>query len=169
MGTTSRRRRPPRNRRYRNDREIEEANKRAFKQAAWEQRACAVTDDARDYDEQNRLNWEAHHVVEKRWLKANYLPLWDPRNSLRLRPDVHSGHTSGLRRVPLTCLTDENIEYAFEVMGAAAFDYLTRLYDGTDPRVERAFEVAEAERQKQIAEANAQGKAWTPRKARRAS
>lgn len=162
MGTTSR---SPR--RYRTDKEIEESNLRAFLQAAWEQRACAVSEDGRDFVD-GQKNWEAHHVVEKRWLRANYLPLYDRRNALRLRPDVHHLHTVGAKRVPLRVLTDENIEYAFEVMGASAYDYLTRLYDGDDPRVERAFEIAEAERLKQMEEANAQGKAWTPRMARKA-
>ena len=135
----------PKRRHYRNEREIEEANQRAFLQAAWEQRACAVSGGS-DAGKDGRKNWEAHHVVEKRWLKANFKFLWDPRNALRLAPRVHSRHTSRMKPVPLSCLTDENIEYAFEVMGSSAYDYLTRLYDGEDERVERAGREAEEER-----------------------
>lgn len=119
-----------------------------FKRAAWRQRACAVSGDARDFDPKTGKNWEAHHVVEARELKArglNHL-LWDERNALRLRPDVHRRHTNRMEPVPLRCLTQDNIDFAFEVMGASAKDYLERLYTGTDARVQRAFEVYEAER-----------------------
>lgn len=136
--------RPNKKRRYRTEKEIEEANMRAFKQAAWEQRACAVTGDTADVMEDGSKGWEAHHVVEKRWLKANFKPLWDWRNALRLRPDVHGQHTTRMKPVPLRCLTDENIQFAFEVMGYMAYDYLTRLYTGDDPRVEAAFEEVKA-------------------------
>ncbi len=87
--------------------------------------------------------FDPHHVVEQQWLKREGLPLDDRRNALRLNPDVHANHTTGAAKVPLRCLTDENVEYVFEVMGVRAMDYLERKYDGTDPRVERAARLAD--------------------------
>lgn len=133
-------------RHYRNETEIEQANKRAFLQAAWEQRACAVSGDAVDMAPDGSKGWEAHHVVEKRWLKANFKFLWDTRNALRLSPSVHGQHTNRMAVIPLSCLTDENIKYTFEVMGYSAHDYLTRTYDGQDERVEQAGHEVEEER-----------------------
>jgi hypothetical protein len=45
--------------------------------------------------------------------------------------------------VKLENLTDDNLEYAAEVLGAAAPGYLRRHYAGDDPRV-RAMEEAAA-------------------------
>jgi hypothetical protein len=119
----------------------------AFLRAAWRQRGCAVSGDARDFAN-GAKNWEAHHVVEARELKKRNLHhlLWDERNALRLRPDIHRRHTNRMEPVPMTALKDDNIAFAFEVMGASAKEYLERLYTGTDERVQRAFEVCEAER-----------------------
>ncbi len=106
-----------------------------FVEAARRQRVCAVTGKGGAFD--------PHHVVEQQWLKREGLPLDDRRNALRLNPDVHANHTTGAAKVPLRCLTDENVEYVFEVMGVRAMDYLERKYDGTDPRVERAARLAD--------------------------
>ncbi len=140
----------------------EKRDRVAFQRAAWEQRSCAVTDDARDFDENGRKNWEAHHVVEARWLRARGHFLWDPRNSLRLRPDVHAAHTSRMKPIPMSCLTDENIEYAFELMGVVAIDYLERLYAGTDPRFQRASEVAEEEWEAEVEDQQQQAQLQQP-------
>jgi hypothetical protein len=112
-----------------------------FVMAAREQRVCAVTGKSGPFD--------PHHVVEQQWLKREGLPVDDRRNALRLSPDVHANHTTGVKQVPQRCLTDENIEYVFEVMGVRAKDYLDRKYDGTDPRVERASEIVDAEWEKE--------------------
>lgn len=114
---------------------------REFVEAAREQRVCAVTGKSGPFD--------PHHVVEKSWLKREGLPLDDRRNALRLSPDVHANHTTGMEQVPQRCLTDANIEYAFEVMGVRATDYLARKYSGSDPRVERASAVAEEQWQRE--------------------
>lgn len=126
----------------------ERAAREAFLRAAWRQRACAVSRDGRDWDPKVGKNWEAHHVVEAAELKRRGLHhlLWDERNALRLRPDVHRRHTNRMEPVPLRCLKQDNIDFAFEIMGAGAKDYLDQKYTGTDARVQRAFEVTEAER-----------------------
>jgi hypothetical protein len=126
----------------------ERAAKEAFQLAAWGQRACAVSRDGRDWDPAIGKNWEAHHVIEKRELKARGLAhlLWDERNALRVRPDIHRRHTNRMEPIPLRCLKQDNIDFAFEVMGASAKEHLERLYPGADARVQRAFEVYEARR-----------------------
>lgn len=77
-----------------------------------------------------------HHVVYQQELvrlgRAGLL--WDKRNALRVCPGCHSGHHS-LTQLPLTCLTDANYEFAFEVLGGRAFDYLRSHYDGDDRRL----------------------------------
>lgn len=108
-------------------------NQKAFLQAAKDQRVCAVC--GRD-DE-----WEAHHVVEKRWLEDNHKPPYVASNALRLcgrfsKNNCHGKHTARSRKLRLKELTDQNIEYAFALMGAAAYYYLHRHYDGKDPRVD---------------------------------
>lgn len=87
--------------------------------------------------------WDAHHVVEKQELSRRKLPLWDRRNALRLCNgpfSCHGQHTGAGSRVQLRKLRNENYEYAFEVLGAYAYDYLRRRYRGEDPRLERWLE-----------------------------
>lgn len=107
-----------------------------FWQAALLQGSCAVTG--------SRGPWEAHHVVESQTVAREGGDRYDPRNALRLSYQAHHGHTSAMRRVRLQELRDENIEYAFEVMGRAAYVHLTRMYDGHDHRVELAIAELEA-------------------------
>lgn len=121
--------------------EEEQIAHQEFVEAAREQRVCAVTRKGGAFD--------PHHVVEQQWLKREGLPVDDRRNALRLNPDVHANHTTGAAKVPQRCLTDANIEYVFEVMGVRAKDYLDRKYDGTDPRVERAAQLAEEQWEKE--------------------
>lgn len=85
--------------------------------------------------------WDAHHVVEKKYLKKHGLPLFDPRNALRLCESCHSRHTTASQRIPMESLRDENIDYAFEILGAYAYDYLHRYYDGTDGRVQASLDI----------------------------
>lgn len=110
----------------------------------------APVDNARSFHEEARYqgmcancgkiggDWEAHHVVEKQELKNQHAPLNDTRNALRLcigPASCHGGqHT--IKRVMLTALTDDNYEFAFEVLGTFAYDYLRRRYSGDDPRLD---------------------------------
>lgn len=147
--------------------EAETERRRAFAQAAWAQRQCAVTLDPRDYLDRGPVgkNWEAHHVVDKSWLaRHGFGPsiIWDPRNALRLRPDVHRKHTNRTEPVPIQCLLDCNIEFAFEVMGPVAAEWLEKRYHGgPDPRIERAFKLAEETMEREIA-ALPPGELWVP-------
>lgn len=118
---------------------------RNFKMAAQWQRFCQAQDCTKP-----SAAWEAHHVVyEQHVLGAPAYKVltaavdrlrlqFDPRNAMRLCRTCHKGgqHT-GKKRVELKRLSDENIEFAVELFGAPkAYNYLTRHYAGTDPRVE---------------------------------
>lgn len=122
--------------------DIEIANQQNFKEAARYQRVCAVCGTGK--------SWDAHHVVAKSKLKRDGHFIWDTRNALRLCDEYapkncHGKHTGGEKKVPLSALTDDNISYAFEVLGPHAVDYLRRGYAGEDPRLGRALAEAEAE------------------------
>lgn len=88
--------------------------------------------------------FHAHHAVDKQTLKGWGVPRveWDDtRNAMRLCEglDTNRCHFQFENRrieIPLTALSDDNIEYAFEKGGARAYDHLKREYSGDDPRVE---------------------------------
>lgn len=118
--------------------------RRRFQAAAKSQRVCARCGKADSFD--------PHHVVEQKWLKANgfsVIEQYDPDNSLRVcdrftENNCHGKHTARVKykhRLHLQNLRQENLEFAFRVMGAAAGDYLRRRYRGDDPRLE-ALEAA---------------------------
>lgn len=79
-------------------------------------------------------NMQAHHVVSKQELKKRGRTplLWDRRNALPLCADCHERHENASRRVSLSALTPENVEFAREVLGDYADYYLERYY-ATEP------------------------------------
>lgn len=105
-----------------------------FWAAARDQESCAVTRGAAAFGP-----WDAHHCVEKAEIKKRHGDIYDPRNAIRLTDRAHERHTHAVRRVRLQELRDENIAFAFELMGRAAYVYLLRMYAGSDPRVELAI------------------------------
>lgn len=86
---------------------------------------------------------DPHHVVYQQHLRGEH-PLWDPRDGVPLCRPCHEAHHNGSRRVPCSRLPDEALEFAFEVLGAYASDYLTRRYAdvGKDGRVAVLLEAA---------------------------
>jgi hypothetical protein len=84
-----------------------------------------------------------HHVVRAQDVEKWHGDTKDRRNALRVCWDCHEKHHLSGRPVKLktSILRDENIEFAFELMGAAAADYLRGKYDDSagDPRIEREF------------------------------
>lgn len=78
-----------------------------------------------------------HHVIYQQELTriGREDLLWDKRNALRVCLQCHHNH-HGIHSLPLTALTDANYEFAFEVLGERAVDYLRAKYDGDDPRLE---------------------------------
>jgi hypothetical protein len=121
------------------------ANPQSFRLEARSQIVCAVCGKSQPF--------HAHHVVDQQTLKnrcgLSGNALYDTRNALRLcqalgDPDCrcHFQHEHSRRKVKTVELTDDNIEYAFEKLGAYAADYLRRDYDDEerDPRiVERSW------------------------------
>jgi hypothetical protein len=94
-------------------------------------------------------SFHAHHAVDRCTLRiygVTGVAEFDTRNALRLCDDLMDGIEGRChlqfenRRIAISTsmLKDCNIEYAFEIMGAAAYDYLHREYANADldPRVE---------------------------------
>lgn len=71
----------------------------------------------------------AHHVVYQQHLKAE--DRWRQENALSVCTSCHEAHHNGSRRIPLEVLSDDNLNFASEVLGLAAGDYLRRRYSGT--------------------------------------
>ena len=84
--------------------------------------------------------FEVHHVIAKERCKKEHIPQHSPDNALRLcakSPDsCHERHTTAQERVPLSKLRDENIAFAVHLGRGPAYNYLTRYYAGSDPRVD---------------------------------
>lgn len=117
-------------------------NPKSFHDEARYQRACANCGATGPF--------HAHHVVDKQTLR-NILRcekrdnrLYDTRNALRLcdgldgnRCHMNMEWGNGTLRVHTDKLTDDNIAYAFEVLGDWAADYLRQQYVDVpeDPRI----------------------------------
>jgi hypothetical protein len=72
------------------------------------------------------LRMKSHHVIYRQHLPVEYE--WDPRNAMPVERDHHERHHNASRRIPLTALSEENLEFASEVLGEAAEYYLARRY-----------------------------------------
>lgn len=68
----------------------------------------------------------AHHVVYRQHLSAELE--WDTRNAMPVCDDCHEKHHNASSRIPLSALSQENLEFANEVLGEAAGYYLERRY-----------------------------------------
>lgn len=91
--------------------------------------------------------YHAHHVVDKQTLKGLGLrgnQLYDTRNAMRLcdsldgeRCHMNFEWGNGRLKIATVKLSGENLDYAFEKLGAYAYDYLRREYDDSvpDPRL----------------------------------
>lgn len=77
-----------------------------------------------------------HHVVYEQEIRRRKGDIADGRNALCLCQSCHAAHHHRNRPVLLRALRDENYEFAFELMGPAAYEYLRRRYGGSDPRLE---------------------------------
>lgn len=108
------------------------ANSHSFWLAAQFQAVCFICGKPGDF--------HAHHVVDKQLLRREYGrtgdALYDTRNAMRLHRHCHFQFENSRIEIPLKKLKDEMIEYAVEVMGLRAYDYLKRYYSGDDERVE---------------------------------
>lgn len=109
-----------------------------FRQEARYQKVCAICGKPGG-------GVHGHHVIDRQELRRRNLPEWDHRNALRVHPFCpskplagHYAHENARdhSRIPLSRLTDKNVEFAAEALGDYAYDHLTRYYSGTDERVE---------------------------------
>lgn len=103
-----------------------------FLAAARDQGKCQVTG-------ATGWGWHPHHVIYEQHLIRAGLPVYDPRNVLRVSENAHANHHHRVRCIRTLELRRENIDYAVEKLGAGrALDYLRRYYDDTtdpDPRL----------------------------------
>jgi integrase len=76
-----------------------------------------------------------HHAVYRQHVTRHGGDLRDPRNLVPVAFTCHGGHHSGAARLRLSRLPDAVFDFAAELMGAAAYDYLRRRYAGEDPRL----------------------------------
>lgn len=86
-----------------------------------------------------------HHIIYRQTVAREGGDLWDPRNALTLCASCHARHHRASAKIPLRVLPDSVFEFAGEVMGrGAAFEYLTRRYEGSDRRLAELLEESDA-------------------------
>lgn len=114
-------------------------NPASFRNEARYQRICAVC--------LKPGRFVAHHAVYEQHLRVKCglrgNALYDTRNALATHAGCHVGkHHTAMRKIKTAQLTDDNIEYGFEKLGAYAYDYFRRYYDDTleDPRLKLKLE-----------------------------
>lgn len=121
-------------------------NPASFHQEALYQGLCQVTDCEKPGGE-----WHAHHVLYEQICFKLGLAIHDTRNSLRvctggfLMGGCHGAHHNRKRLIRVQELTDGNILFIVEGLGARAADWLGRYYDATveDPRLVEAMHMRE--------------------------
>lgn len=91
------------------------------------------------YEQELRRRWDSDPAVRERWPRYQLLK-GDPRNLVDICFNHHTGreghHSGGEKAILLERLPDEAIEFAFDLLGGYAYDYLKRRYRGDDPRLE---------------------------------
>lgn len=96
------------------------------------------------YKQHLKQRWKSGLVDRERWPSMTAL-VRDPRNLVDICKHHHERHhDQGRDRLYATMLPDEAIEFAFELLGAFAYDYLGRRYQGPDPRLERLLRATAA-------------------------
>ena len=71
---------------------------------------------------------QLHHVVYAQHVRRHGGDLNDGRNLLPLCYDCHRRHHNRIAVIPVTSLPDVAVEFAHELLGEAAPDYLGRYY-----------------------------------------
>lgn len=75
-------------------------------------------------------NLKQHHVVYEQHVRKYGGDIYDPRNGLTLCMTCHNKHHHDADgRLSTGDLRPENIEFAFELLGAYTADYFVRYYD----------------------------------------
>lgn len=88
-----------------------------------------------------------HHVVYEQTVRREGGDACDSRNALRLCVDCHALHHARAhgKVVPVSRLRAVNIDFAFELLGSGAYDYLRRKYDHDDGRLDLALQQRETD------------------------
>lgn len=94
----------------------------AFREAARAQRCCQNPDCPK-----RNAPWDPHHVVYEQELRRRGLPIYDPRNVMRLCRRCHQSHHR-TRPIALAVLNAMHFAYAREALGDFHTDYLNRRY-----------------------------------------
>lgn len=82
-----------------------------------------------------------HHVVYDQHVRKRGGDPWDPRDSFTACHNCHSRHHSGADyRMHVADLTDANLAFAVELLGAYAVDYFIRYYAGERSEIEDLLE-----------------------------
>lgn len=85
---------------------------------------------------------QEHHVIYRQELRRRRGDMKDRRNLIPLCLRCHERHHSRIAPISLSNLPDEVFDFAYELMGPAAYDYLGRHYAGEDPRLDALIEAA---------------------------
>lgn len=94
------------------------------------------------YEQELRRRWKSGQVDMARWPTKKRL-LEDCRNLIDMCQPHHFAHHDGATgRILTTMLPDEALEFAFELLGPYAYDYIKRHYEGADPRLESLLAAA---------------------------
>jgi hypothetical protein len=97
------------------------------------------------YEQELRRVYRARRVPPMRGgleVDADWVALCDdPRNLVLVAFDCHSAHHGRSRPYPLAMLPDSVFEFAAEVLGLRAHDYLRRRYGGSDSRLDALLDV----------------------------
>jgi hypothetical protein len=78
-----------------------------------------------------------HHVVLEQHVDRMGGDIGDPDNALGLCFDDHLTHHKQIKKLPISCLHDRNLDFAYKLMGLSASDYFRRHYAGDDPRLDK--------------------------------
>lgn len=93
------------------------------------------------YEQHLRREWDGNADVRKLWPRYAMLKN-DPRNLMDLCVGCHLGRF-GHHRLSVKELSEDALDFAFELLGPKAYDYLRRRYAGDDPRLETRLDAAE--------------------------
>lgn len=83
---------------------------------------------------------QLHHVIYQQHVKRYGGDLGDERNLIPTCVRCHERHHNMTEPFPLSLLPDAFYAFAAELMGPAAYLYLTRRYEGSDGRLEALYE-----------------------------
>ena len=81
-----------------------------------------------------------HHAILEQSIRREGGDWYDTRVGMTLCESCHQAHHRRVRVIPLVLVPDSAIEFAYELLGPGAYDYLLRHYQGPDPRVDALLE-----------------------------